>query len=470
MNKSDDKWSWLQASNPLIISSSGGGGHLTAALSLIEQYQHQQTILPYHTAQKPSQQLFSLESLFEKLMLIPYLPGMKKLTQYLSQIELPPLDDLKQEYAQLLLQQAKNPYRLYVDFLLDWMPNGYMMTALFNLLQRQNHGPSLQKMVKNQGPLDEFYKTTIQAEVSHILIEAAQKQKPYDAIISTQALGIPALCQAVKRYNLHIMQQELDLPIIEIHQFITDIPHQHAKHYLCPIQKLKFLDKSFLNIHLLNIHDDISFIAHKHAKKVCLYEPAENPMIRPSLHRIPPLLPQGIHVVHSHLATLTILPKERLGVIMLSSANGQISLDYVTSLIDLGIEHIALVGRLNRHLREKITALDSKISKIYLLGQLNAVYLGELLQNAHLIIVKSGGLSLMELASFQFHDTSIICLHEDDNHLENSGLVWEEGNKQWFLKHCQQQNKATLVANPKNIKRKYQQLKQSLLVESALRI
>ena len=468
MNTCDEKWSWLQASNPLIISSSGGGGHLTAAMSLIEQYQQQQTILAYHTAQKPSQARFSFERLFENLMLLAYLPGMRKLIQWLHQIELPSLSELKQEYAQLRLQQAKTPCRLYVDFLLDWMPNGYMMTALFNLMQRQNHGLSLRRLVKNQGFIDKLFKHTIQERLNKTLMDALSHEKPYDAIISTQALGIPALCRAVAKYNAHIMQHNLPQPMIEIHQFITDIPHQYAKHYLSPMQELEFLDKRFLNIHLLNIHDDISFIPHKHAKKVWFYEPEDNPMIRPSLHRAPPALAHGIRIILPRQANIMILPKERLSVVMLSSANGQISLDYLNSLIALGIEHIALVGKLSPSLVETIKDMPSPQSHIYLLGQLDAASLGELLQNAHLIIVKSGGLSLMELVSFKFHPTSIICLHEDSGLNAHSGLIWEEGNKKWFIQHCQQQHQSAFLANPENILQKYQELKHSIWVDKIL--
>lgn len=461
MNTCDEKWSWLCASNPLIISSSGGGGHLTAAMSLIEQYQYHQKILAYHTAQKPSQEWFSYESLFEKLMLMAYLPGMRTFIQKLQKIELPTLADLKQEYAELLLQQAKTPHRLYVDFLLDWMPNGYIMTALFNLMQRQNHGMSLQKLVENQTFIDKIYKKTIEKRLSKTLMDAAKNHKPYDTIISTQALGIPAICQAVVKYNLKIMQQNLPFPIIEIHQFITDIPHQYAKHYLNPIQKLQFLDKRFLNIHVLNIHDEVSFIPHKHAKKVWFYEAYENPMIRPSLHQTPPLLNHGIRIVHCKDSPILICPKQRLGVVMLSSANGQISLDYIENLIDLGIEHIALVGKLDALVKEKIKAFNPLQGKIYILGQLDAKKLGELLQNAHLIIVKSGGLSLMELASFKFQAQSVICLHDDSHVQENTGLIWEQGNKKWFMQHCQLIHQNAILANPKNIIEKYQAIKHS---------
>jgi hypothetical protein len=377
MNTSDNKWSWLQASNPLIISSSGGGGHISAAQSLIEQYQQHAKILAYHTAQKPSQKSFSSESILEYLMLLPHLPGIRDLIKQGFKIELPTLAALKQEYAQLIYQQAKNPYRLYIDFLLDWMPNGYLMTALFNLMQRQNHGLSLQALVKNQGMVDQFYKKTIYQQLKQVLLQAGQNGHPYDAIISTQALGIPAICQAVMHYNLQIARQHLDYPPIEIHQFITDIPHQFAKHYLSPLQHLQFLEKSFFNIHLLNIHDEVSFIQHKHAKKVWRYEINENPMIRPSLHQAPPKLPYGIKIVHAAKEQITILPKNRLAVVMLSSASGQISLDYLLSLINLKIEHIALVGRVPPSLAKKISDLAQEHSKIYILGQLNAASLGE---------------------------------------------------------------------------------------------
>jgi len=459
MHTHDEKWSWLQASNPLIISSSGGGGHLTAAISLIEQYQQQQTILAYHTAQKPSQDSFSFEGLVDHLMLLAHIPAMRQLIRWIHQIELPGLAEVQQEYEQLRLQQAKHPYRLYIDFLLDWMPNGHMMTALFNLMQRQNHGPSLQQLVKNQGFIDKLYKHTIQERLSKTLMDALKHDKPFDAIVSTQALGIPALCRAVARYNLYLMQHQKTQPMLEMHQFITDIPHQYAKHYLGPMQTLDYLDKQFLNIHLLNIHDDMSFIPHQHAKKVWLYEPTENPMIRPSLHQAPPALAHGVRTVFSRKTPIMILPQERLGVVMLSSANGQISLDYLSSLITIGIEHIALVGKLDSCLHEQIKRISLGQSNIYMLGQLDAASLGELLQHTHLMVVKSGGLSLMELASFKLHPTSIICLHEDN------GLVWEAGNKQWFIHHCQQQRQQTLVANPQNILQKYQALKHAIWVD-----
>jgi hypothetical protein len=112
-------------------------------------------------------------------------------------------------------------------------------------------------------------------------------------------------------------------------------------------------------------------------------------------------------------------------------------------------------------LAKKISDLAQEHSKIYILGQLNAASLGEVLQSAHLIIVKCGGLSLMELASFKFDHQSVICLHEEATASENAGLVWEEGNKQWFFKHCQKVGQKILLANPTNIQSAYQQITHS---------
>lgn len=442
--------SWFKADNPLIIASSGGNGHISAAQSLIQQFLHFQKSLTYHTFPQASKKM----SLFEQLLLgtlqCANMPILKKLAIHLHW---PHPQQLKKAKIQLINQQNAHPHRFYVDFLVDWLPHGVIYAAFFNLLQSQSNGKSLKKVTKGQETLDRLYKLSISRKIYNELIKAAQQGRPYDIIISTQALGIPGLLHGITRY--HQSRKELEkrfkvaLPEIRLHQFVTDIPEASALHFLKPLQKLKPSEKKYLSIHLLDLKKKNIFEEQHLADEIYVYPPEQHPIIRSELRQAkknPSFF--GFNYLICQGQSIFIRPKQKLALLMLSSGQGPSSLQYIEQLVNKGIEHIAVVGKIPHSLRHTIKKLQSK-SKIYMLGHLNAKELAKMLSAAHLLIIKGGGLSLMELASIKLRQDARIYIHHCKE--KNQGLVWEDGNIEWFLNHCKQNHKKAFITHPEII-------------------
>ncbi len=441
---------WFDAENPLIIASSGGNGHISAAQSLIQHFLHHQKTLHYHTFPKASKKLSHFEYLLLGILQCANTPLFKRLS---PKFELPNSPQLKKAKIQLIKQQSSNPERHYVDFLLDWLPHGVIYAALFNLLQSQGNGKSLKKVTQGQLFLDIIYKYSISQKIYNRLIEAIQQGRPHDIIISTQALGMSGLLHGIQRYhqNRPILEErfKMILPELRLHQFVTDIPEDSALHFLKPLQKLKPSAKKHLCIHLLDLNKTNVFEEQHLADEIYVYPPQEHPIIRQELRHAKKLQTfLGFNYLICQGQSILIRPKQKLAVLMLSSGQGPSSIQYIKHLIDKGIEHIAVVGHANQQLRQSIKKLCPN-NRIYLLGHLNGKELAKILSAGHLLIIKGGGLSLMELASLKLRQNAQIFIHQADE--KNQGLIWEEGNIEWFLQYCQQNQKKACLTHPELI-------------------
>jgi effector protein SdbA len=449
--------SWLKAQNPLILASSGGNGHISAAQSLIQQFLENKKKLSSHYISVPEKKIHLTETLIWSALKLLNTPLIKKINKLPSQFKIPSPYQLQKEKIQLIKQQQKSNNRLYLDYLLDLLPNGYLYTAIFNLLQSQGQGCALNKVTKGQIILDTIYKYSISDKIYQLLIHAIEAGTPYDSIISTQALGIGALCHAVNHYNKDRLNLQLkynmELPVLHIHQFITDIPEESAQHYLKPLKNIALAEKQFLSIHLLELEGQSVFQEKNLAHELYFYAPEKNPIIRPEL-RTPKnfhgLL--GFNFIRIQKQSIKLWPKQKFAVLMLSSGQGQTTIDYLNHLIHQGIEHIAIVGKTNVKILKYLAEIKHQhATKIYNLGHLNAYQLRKILASAHLVIIKGGGLSLMEMASFSFRKNCKIFIHHTTSSLDEkhqAGLIWEEGNIRWFLNYCKNHHKKALLTYP----------------------
>lgn len=446
---------WFRAENPLIIASSGGNGHISAAQSLIQQFLQYQKTLPYHTFPKASKKLGSFEFLLLKALKYANNPLVKKIHPKLT---LPNSYQLKKAKIQLIKQQDNQPQRFYIDFLLDWLPHGLIYAALFNLLQSQGQGQSLKAVTRGQKFLDSVYRISISQKIYSLLIQAIEKGEPFDTVISTQALGIPGLLDGIRRYNQDKKQLEKTyqrkLPELRFHQFVTDIPEASAEHFLKPLQKLKPSEKKYLSIHLLDLNKRNIFEEQNLADEIYVYPPEQHPIVREELRRSKHN--QGILGFNYFICqkqSFFIKPKQKLAVLMLSSGQGPNSIHYIKHLVNKGIEHIAVVGKIDKQVSKAIHQLK-KTSHIYLLGHLDAKDLAKILSASHYLIIKGGGLSLMELASLKLRKDAQIFIHQPTPPIPDEkaqALVWEEGNIEWFLNYCHQNQKIAYITNPETI-------------------
>lgn len=438
---------WKSCSKPLIIASSGGAGHISAAQSLISQLQ--QHILTYHHYQKPSSGLVSFESSIQLGCHLYHIPGWQYLLQKLTGVQLPSPIQLEEEINHLI--QKNSQPKLYLDFMLDILPNGYAFTALFNYLQKTADAKSLNQVVMQQCFLDDFYKKQVIKKIYHLLVEELKHGQAFDSILSTQPIGMSAICQSVAKYNKNRAQLskqfEKEVPEILIHQFVTDIPHQSAIHFLTPLNHLDFLQKKFLVLHLLNLDDDNIFLEKKHANKIFRYHPKENPMVREPFIKNNASPSDAIRLLNFSEQVIEVKGREKLALIMLGTANGQTSIDYLKTLLEMKLEHIIVIGQVSAKDNVLIEQLANPSSQIHLPGLVNAHQLTEILKHVDLIISKGGGLSLMELAGFNLPQQTIIAIHHSPH---QPGLIWEDGNIDWFIKFNHQRH--VFTTQPENLR------------------
>jgi effector protein SdbA len=458
--------SWSQSQRPLIIASSGGGGHIIAAESLIETLKRNHTdILTYPSYQKPSFKKLSLASLIQKGSEIYHHKwGLKNFKKILP-VMMPTPEELLNEMEQLF--QKNNLPKNYIDFMLDLQPNGFTFTALFNLLQKTGHASSLFHFTECQNWIDKISQKNVEDKVFQILLEAASKHMPYDTIISTQPIGIPAICKAMVKYNLERQTLEniyqIELPELFMHIFITDIPHKSAKHFFQPIEKLNYLEKKNLTLHMLDLHKENCFLEKKHANTICRYTPETYPIIREAFRKNHP---ENILIKNNQLkipnGSIPLSKTEKIATIMLSSSNGTTTLDYIKQLIELKIEHIIIVGPVQKTMLdtiEKLKIQNNTKTQFHLPGFVNSTILSQILKVSDLIILKGGGLSLMEMTPFKLSKKCMVFIHQPTDAHEIKGLTWEVGNTNWFLKYFKKQKKYAFIGNPNNLIEKYQEFK-----------
>ena len=437
MHKPLNHYSWLHYQNPLLIASSGGGGHIIAAESLIEQLSSQihPPILTQHYQKKPSSKWLTLETLIKLGCMISQIPGLKK---YLP-IQFPFLNELEQGIEELN-QKNEQKEKYYIDFMLDIQPNGYCFVALFNYLQKIAHPNSLYHIVKHQDILDKLYKRYVSQKIYSLLIEALANGQAYDVVLSTQAIGIPAICSAIAKYNHQCedLSKQFQCPVAEIqlHQFITDIPQRSAQHYLKPLESLNFVEKQYLVLHVLDLKQHNYFLEKKHCHTIFRYNADQNPMIRHAFKNIPEKLPYAVHCISISNHQIIKTPKQKLALVLLSSSCGDITLNYVRSLIKMNIQHIVIAGKISIELSDTIKQLENHNNQIILPGFLSSFDLSKLLKETDVLILKAGGLSIMEIASCHLTKTCFIGIHQSEaniNSAADKGLTWEEGNALWML-------------------------------------
>ncbi len=424
-----------EISRPMLISSSGGGGHIAAANALtslfdkaqLDKYQpvpYEQKVstlmgLSIFTASQINN-FESIQSIIEALNL-PVLPDHVKLRRAINQLK------------------SDTP-RYYIDMLLDVYPTGYENAAIWNTLQREDKKNELTKLVALQAHNDRAFSDTVYNHYLKLLLDADNQGRPYTEIISTQVIGLKALCKAVKKYN------ELKHKNIKIHQYVTDLPTKGATHFFNALTGLKPAYQQQMNLYAVGMNKDI--IDHYFPQGQAfngLYdlEPKDNPMIRPgfydpandnsqnfdkevTLH----LKDQSTHAVHPH---------EKIATIMLGSQGGDDPGQYIPGLLQNGMDKIFIFGGGNEDIAKKIRELPcypENAGRIVLLDKQDDPFIAEVMTRSNVLIIRSGGLSVMEQMAMNHNEEQVILIHHADAETEElqSGIAWEDCNAEEMIK------------------------------------
>jgi hypothetical protein len=439
-------------SNPMRIACSGGGGHIAAMNALLDLYPPD-SLTYYHPVgytQKKSN-LTSL-SIFTASHASSYL---QTATQYLHLPTMPLNTELSQA---ITLLDNKKP-KPFIDMLLDVYDAGYESAALWNIFQQKDQTQELTQLVALQTHNDKLNYQTVYDYFFTLLNKAYEEERPYTHVISTQAIGLPALCDAIKNYNQTYNEA------LRIHQYITDLPTTGACHYFGVLSQLSADQQKQIILYAVNITPviiDYFFKKGAFFNTIYTIDPKHNPMVRSGFYNATlnnsTEFESHVTLLLNNTRAITILPNELIASIMLGSQASTATISYVRDLIDNGIKKVFVFGGNNVQISQKITQLiedaQDYTDKIIVLGHQDDTAMTALMTRCNLLIIRGGGISIMEQLVMTHNQKQIILIHhkdpdttdlktpsstqEESSNLETidkmtSGISWEDENANYCI-------------------------------------
>ncbi len=283
---------------PLIIACSGGAGHISAAKGIVDELSvgAKPAEIPLYRAVRYQDKPFSLRGGLIRfgvwIMSVPYLgAAIKGVCRLFKLPVLPSYDAFHAQLKNISQNESdgdKGRERPYVDMLLDVYPTGYEFTAVNNAAHLSLGRNDIKRMISYKGKTEE---QNYQAAFDHIyamLVDGAKKGKPYTAIVSTQALSLEALCDAVICYNEVFLpefnsENHTVIAPAYIQQYMTDLPAIGCAHFMQNLSDLTDKQRSVMEVGAVYMSSPIkaAFFGEGHGfKAVHSIDPRNNPMIR----------------------------------------------------------------------------------------------------------------------------------------------------------------------------------------------
>lgn len=393
--------------NPLAIGCSGGGGHIAAINAILASFDPTclTSYSPTPYKDKPSSVIGVSIYMASH---INFFPSVKTATKASGLPVLPVHNDLADAIKEL--ENANKSRRFYVDMLLDVYPTGYENAAIWNIQQRQDNKSELAKLINLQSHNDRIFFTEVSDYFLNLLSTASTNGNPYTEVISTQAIGLSALCDAVKTYNL-----QHDTPII-INQYMTDLPTPGAVHFFNVLSKLSPDHQQQMNVHAVGLNQSVVdhfFVNGSYFKGLYNINPKHNPMIRPGFSRENDNSDKFDKPVE--LRYLMIPAGEKIASIMLGSQASTDTEIYIDILNDHGMDKIFVFCGSNTALREKLTQKYNSLRQIILLGNQDDAFIASVMTRSNILITRAGGLSVMEQMAMEHNHEQMIMIHHADS-------------------------------------------------------
>lgn len=355
---------------PLMLGSSGGGGHISAIKGLCAYLKGHLEHLSFDlytprqapTRSNPDAMVVRVGSKFtnqEGYLSFLTTGVVQPLLKPTRLPILPTLTDIYDEVQRLKSTET----RPYLDMLLDVYPVGYEFAAIWNIQQQQGHIHDLKKMIAYQPDTDKLnWKHAIQ-HFTELLDIAVNEGRPYSEIVSTQVLSIPALCKVVYDYNKKY-QHTLNIPKLFIHQYFTDLPTKGAVHFFSAVNNINPKHRNQIMLYGLGFKQEIiesQLNGGKDFRGIFDIPPHENPMVRPGFKDLSTSLhdcfDKTCHVKYkayafdegevrdlSRLDNLTIGSKDKVASITLSSQASTDTLKYIDHLLADDFDRIFVFG------------------------------------------------------------------------------------------------------------------------------
>ncbi len=440
----------LQHRKPLMIGCSGGGGHI-AAIRGIREYLSRQfgsaIDLPQYNpvlfdskSANPSRDKIATGV---ELMHAPAIGGAIKSVVSLTPFPvLPDSQSLLEEVYSLSNKERGKP-RPYIDMLLDVYPAGYESAAIWNVLQRNDKTSELKKLINLQSISDKENHDVVLKYYLKALKDAAISGTPYTEIISTQAMALPALCDAVMAYNQWIdTNPNIKAPQIVVHQYMTDLPSKGAVHFFNPLSQLSPEQQHQMKLYGVGMNKEIikNFFPSGHQFNEIYTIPAhENPMVRAGfldgdLDNSSKFHEQVSLTLANEAHPYTIKADEQIASIMLGSQASNDTVEYIETLLENGMEKVFVFGGKTPTISAKINEILSTHpeykERIIPLDNQGDREIASLMSRSNMVIIRGGGLSVMEQLSMNHSpEQTVLIHHANSNQKElSSGISWEDDN------------------------------------------
>ncbi len=455
----------------LIIACSGGGGHISAANGIISELDEGSVPDHYPVKRRRAKDSSLIRLIYKGVFVIN---GMKFLKPVMRQAVanspypvLPDKDSLVKECEALEGKNDTSKPRKYVDMLLDVYPAGYESAAIWNVLQRQGRVNDLRKLINLQAKSDRENYQHVYKHFLNMLKDALAAGKPYAKITSTQAMALPALCDAVLEYN------KKHEPKVKIEQYMTDLPTDGAIHFANSLKGLTPEQRGVMELYGVGMNDEFEAMIGPGWAKLEDVQPNENPMVRPGFKDSSTSLHDSfeeecevnyIDYTEDGLkldvnATKTIEAGEQVASIMLGSQASDDTVLYMISLLESGYDKVFVFGGLNPNISARIDDYLKKDNnaqyeqKVIKLGNQSDKEMQPIMTRSNALFVRSGGLSVMEQLAMEHNPNQSIFIHHTDGSNFKSGISWEDANADILIKSMEDKGVHAQKISPSTAKR-----------------
>ena len=477
---------------PLLIGCSGGGGHIAAIQGIrgFLQTQYPETVLPEYEPilpdQKPKLARSDPRDLIATGVGIMHAPIIGTPVQaVLSLTSYPVLPNQENLDAEIttLANKEKNKKRPYIDMLLDVYPAGYESAAIWNVLQKNDQTSELKKLIQLQPLSDKENDHYVSEFFLNKLKDAARRGNPYSEIISTQAMALSSLCNVVIEYNnwlLDSYNETVNTREIVIHQYMTDLPTEGAIHFFNALSTLTPKQQQQMNLYGVGMNEKVIhhfFPNNQQFNAIYNIPDNENPMVRPGFQN-PDLdnsskfdKPVSIKL-NGCDSPYHIHDSEKISSIMLGSQAGIDTIEYIETMLENGMDKVFVFGGTNENIQTGINAIlqhhPEYEGKIIALGNQGDKEIAPLMSRSNLIVIRGGGLSVMEQLAMNHHQEQTVLIHHANstkNEL-SSGISWEDDNVKFLITNLSQQG---IQAEKTSPQRAIKQIAQTRLIAAVKR-
>lgn len=347
--------------------------------------------------------------------------------------------------------------RPYIDMLLDVYPAGYENAAIWNVLQKADKTEELKKLIALQKSSDDDNYDVVKKDMLERLIKAFNDGIPYTEVISTQAMALPALCDAVKEYNFYVREYNYKIspvvliPEIKIHQYMTDLPTTGAVHFFNSLKALKPEQQEQMCLYGVNL--DQSVLNHFQLSSnsfagIFSIDPTNNPMVRKGFKNNA-LLAQYTDFSKEHLIKIQVAggeellqkinPDEKIASVMLGSQASTDTIDYVKELVTKGFK-VFVFGGQDERIKKGLDKIAPQYQHLIVrLGNQDDAHIAPIMCRSEVVVMRGGGLSVMEQLAMPHNEKQTILVHtKNERGKLTSGISWEDENVNLMQKDLRQ--------------------------------